>query len=202
MDGWFARVRDIVGTGRRLNTYEIPIELLIFGDFMACEIFDAVPRSDGVSYQCRPDDFIGSIAAKMACEIERNRPENVVVFAGNQDAIMGMQPEEYDFHIAMMGQIAQSLKVPLTLVVPLPCGDPTVEQRLIAYRRLLRKVERQEKIQLLDLYEIEIEELEDNCGEKVTKRQFMRLYYEDKIHLNKDAKEAMCQRVYEYFWGV
>ena len=185
-----------------MNTYNIPIELLIFGDFMACEIFDAVPRSDGVSYLCRPDDFIGSIAAKMACEIERNRPENVVVFAGNQDAIMGMQPEEYDFHIAMMGQIVQSLKVPLTVVVPLPCGDPTVEQRLIAYRRLLRTVERQEKIQLLDLYGMEIEELEDNYGEKVTKRQFMRQYYEDKIHLNKDAKEAMCQRVYEYFWGV
>jgi len=34
----------------------------------------------------------------------------------------------------------------------------------------LRKVDRQEKIQLLDLYEMEIEEQEDNYGEKVAKR--------------------------------
>ena len=184
-----------------MNTYDTPVEILIFGDYMACEIFDSSTRSDGVAYMCRANDYLSSIVSKMEHEMMQKRPRTVVVFAGNQDAILGMQPEEYDFHIAMMGQIVQSMKVPLTLVVPLPCGDPTVEQRLIAYRRLLRKVERQEKTQLLDLYEIEIAELEDNYGEKVTKRQFLRQYYEDKIHLNKDGKEAMCQRVYEYFWG-
>ena len=85
------------------------VEFLIFGDYMACEIFDASPRSEGVAYLCRPDDYLSSIVAKLEYAVAQNRPQQVVVFAGNQDAIMGMQAKEYELHISLIVQTIQTL---------------------------------------------------------------------------------------------
>ena len=184
-----------------MNTYDTPVEILIFGDYMACEIFDAVTRSDGVAYMCRANDYLGSIVAKMACEIGQKRPEKMIVFAGNQDAILGMQPEEYSTHVAMAVEITQCIGVPLTMVVPMPSGDPDIENKLAAYRRELYVFERQGKLELLDLYGIMREQYWDDEEGKLTKRQFIEEYYADSNHLNKDGKETMCSKIYEYFWG-
>ena len=185
-----------------MNTYLDPIEILVFGDFMACEILDAQPRSDGVSYLCRPDDHTASIAAKFGCEIERQRPEQAVVFAGAQDAIMGMQSDEFEFNISILVQTAKECHVPLTLITPLFSGDPVIEKRLATYRERLYVFDRQHKLYLFDLYRTLWERVEDSEGEKMTKRQYLHRYYADNIHLNKDGKEELCQSIYEYFWGV
>ena len=185
-----------------MNTYDAKFEFLIFGDYMACEIFDAAPRSDGVAYLCRHDDYLSSIVAKMEYEVAQIRPRQVVVFAGNQDAIMGMQEKEYEMHISWLLQFAQTFGVNLIFVVPLPCGGRPVEQRLGVYRRVLRKFATGKRVQLLDLYGIAAEELWDGDGERTNKRDFLRRYYADDFHLNKAGKERMCQIIDEYFWGV
>ena len=185
-----------------MNSYITPIEILIFGDFMACEIFDSFPLSDGVGYLCRKDDYLSSIVAKMAGEIEQKRPEKVFVLAGSKDAILGMQPEEYFVHVEMAVEITQGIGIPMTMAVPLPSGDPDIENRLIAYRKKLYAFERQGKIELLDLYGIMKEQYWDDEEGKLTKRQFIEEYYVDSTHLNKNGKETMCGTIYEYFWGV
>ena len=185
-----------------MNTYDIPVEFLIFGDYMACEIFDASPRSDGVLYLCRHDDYLSSVAAKLECEVAQNHPRQVVVFAGNQDAIMGMQAKEYEMHIAWLVQTVKTLGASLIFIAPLPCGDRSTEQRLGAYRRILRKFATGKRVQLLDLYYIDAEELWDGEGERTNKREFLQRHYVDDFHLNNAGKERMCQIIDEYFWGV
>lgn len=185
-----------------MNTYALPVEFLIFGDFMACEILDAQPRSDGVSYLCRPNDHTASIAAKFDYEIDKQRPKQAVIFAGVQDAILGMHPDEYEFHILTMAKSAKECHVPLTLIPPLFSGNPVIEKRLATYRARVHLFDRQRKLYLLDLNRTLWEQEEDSEAEKMTKRQYMRKYYADEIHLNKDGKENLCQTIYEYFWGV
>ena len=51
------------------------VEFLIFGDYMACDIFEASPRSDRVAYLCRPDDYLSSIVAKLEYAVAQNRPQ-------------------------------------------------------------------------------------------------------------------------------
>ena len=185
-----------------MRIYDNRVEFLIFGDYMACEIFDAVPRSDGVAYLCRHDDYLSSIVAKMEREVAQIKPRHVVVFAGNQDAIMGMQEKEYEMHISWLVQTVPTLGVNLIFIVPLPCGERSAEQRLNIYRRVLRKVATGKRVRLLDLYDIASEELWDFDGERTNKRDFLRRYYADDFHLNKAGKERMCQIIDEYFWGV
>lgn len=178
------------------------VEFLIFGDYMACEVFDASPRSDGVAYLCRPDDYLSSIVAKLEYAVAQNRPRQVVVFAGNQDAIMGMQAKEYELHISLLVETLQGLGTYLIFIVPLPCGDRSTEQRLGAYRRILRKYATGKRIQLFDLYGIAAEEWWDCDGARTSKRDFLRQYYADDFHLNNAGKAKMNQIIYEYFWGV
>ena len=185
-----------------MNTYVSPVEILIFGDFMACEVFGSQPWCYGISYLCRPDDHVGSIAAKFVHEVERQHPKQVVVFAGIQDAILGMHPDEYEFHILSMTTSAQEYRVPLTLITPLLSSDPVLERRLAAYRQRLHGFARQRKVYLFDLYQTLKEEVADFEGETLTKREYLRRYHADKIHLNKYGREDICQTIYVYFWGV
>ena len=178
------------------------VEFLIFGDYMACEIFDASPRSDGVAYLCRPDDYLSSIVAKVEYAVAQNRPRQVVVFAGNQDAIMGMQAKEYELHISLLVETLQRLGTYLIIIAPLPCGDRSTEQRLGAYRRILQKIATGNRGQLIDLYGIAAEELWDSYGGRNSKRDFLERYYADDVHLNNSGKAKMNQIIYEYFWGV
>lgn len=185
-----------------MNTYDTPVEFLIFGDYMACEIFDSSTRSDGVAYMCRANDYLSSIVSKMEHEMMQKRPRTVVVFAGNQDAIMGMQPKEYELHISMLVQTVRALDTALIIIAPLPCGDRSTEQRLGAYRRILRKYATGKRIQLVDLYGIAAEDQWDSDGARTSKRDFLRQYYADDLHLNNAGKMTMCQLIYEYFWGA
>ena len=185
-----------------MNTYDTRVEFLIFGDFMACEIFDASPRSDGVAYLCRADDYLSSIVAKLEYEVAQKRPRHVVVFAGNHDAIMGMQGKEYDLHISSIVQAIQTLGTSLIIISPLPCGDRETEHRLGAYRRILQKYATGKWVQVIDLYGIAAEELWDCDGERNSKRDFLRRYYADDVHLNNAGKSKIGQIIYEYFWGA
>ena len=178
------------------------VEFLIFGDYMACDIFEASPRSDRVAYLCRPDDYLSSIVAKLEYAVAQNRPRQVVVFAGNHDAIMGMQAKEYDLHISLIVQTIQTLGTSLIIFAPLPCGDRETEQRLGAFRRILQKYATAKRVQVIDLYGIAAEELWHCDGERNSKRDFLDRYYADDVHLNNAGKAKMSQIIYEYFWGV
>ena len=175
---------------------DLPIDNLVFGDFMAYEILTAQEPCDWIVSRCRKDDHIGSIVAKFAYEIGRLRPIQAVVFAGIQDAIMGMEPEEYQFHISALIQSAKSLTVPLTIVKPLPCGDRSVEKRLSVFRRKLEVLDRQRKIYLLDVYELVSDRFWE--GEMIPFKQFKLTYYEDAIHLNMGGKKIMAEALTQY----